>query len=88
MTCRFGLLIKTLHFEVKLGYFTSLCNNNKNRMNLFQAMVKRHQFKSFLYRAQDNFLYLKKYINKLKKKHFESQEVPVEFFEGHIKAVI
>ena len=46
---RFGLLVKTLRFESKHSFFKSALASNKNRKNIFQSMVKKHQFWMYLH---------------------------------------
>ena len=46
---RFGPLVKTLRFESKHSFFKSALASNKNRKNIFQSMVKKHQFWMYLH---------------------------------------
>ena len=46
---RFGPHVKTLRFESKHSFFKSALASNKNRKNIFQSMVKKHQFWMYLH---------------------------------------
>ena len=58
---KFALLIKTLRFESKNGYFKSTFQSNKNRKNVCYSMAERHQMLMYIHYAKSSLLDFKEF---------------------------
>ena len=79
---RFGLLVNTLRFEAKSGFFKGLYSNNKNWKNKCQYLAKCHQFMMHLHYSKENLITYNDLIGT------KLPEMPVEILDYRQKSLI
>ena len=82
MISLFGPLVKTLRFEAKNGYFKSIVQQTKNRINICKTMARRHQILMLLHYQEEQLLESKS------PKGISCEEVPIEVFRLEIQSLL